>query len=884
MSFPALNTFEDLENHLIALAAGWGQVVRPLRGVNVKWLKEQKFAGNEFAKINANDIAKKVINVLRDQIHTHPDYGLLAGRVFAANLQRNTPNDVGDMAALLTASFAVTKDANAEELAAIKQDLMDDRFPETHPVMKAGALHPGLAKAVVCNAKKIDSFLNRDRDFCYTWSAIEQLYRLYLLRKRDEVVETPQFMHLRLAMHLSRPLSTRKDCPICFKRSITTLYEGCKCATCGMCAHVCGEGNGKCYLIQTQKDDVLYDESIHAGYDRVDWKSVQHIYKDLSEGVYTMASPVMYYGGTRTPTTASCYLLNCSNAIEDIFDLVNRAGVLATNGGGGLGISLDKIRSINSPTGNSGKSEGVMPVLAHLDSAARVARQGELKRPGSIAVYLSDWNAEVLSFLQIRHPTRENVHTNSLFFGLWVSDLFIRRVREKGTWMLLSPSQCPRLNDVYGEEFEELYRRVEHDSSVSKTVIQAEQLALSIAQAQSATGMPYIVFKDTVNRRSNQKHLGIVPSSNLCAEIVEFYDERSEVAVCNLGTVCLPRFVTAANDSVDYKGIANAAGRVMHNINVAIDYADYLDHIPVLNRRGKTAEMANQIRYSNRRHRPAGIGIQGLHNVFMSLNVEYESEEAALITRNIYEAVYFGVWRSSCDTAAALGRTYPTYDGSPMSRGIFQFDMIDGFDRTEDLSHDLFDWQLLFNDIKRHGTFNSLGTCQPPTCSTSLIMENVESMEPIMSNMYMKKTMERQFQMINTLLVKRLEDIGLWTQSIKECIFANKGRLRDIDAIPKQVRNVFKTAWEMNSPAVLKTLKGALPFWDQSASLNLFIESPTQYQLVKYMQCTHRLGFKTGVYYTHSPSPLKSAKFGDTKKEEESAVCANKQECVSCSS
>lgn len=883
MSYPALNTVEDLENHLIALAAGWGQVVLPLRAVNVKWFKEQKFVGNELGKLNANDMAKKVVHVLQDQIHNHPDYGLLAGRVFVANLHRNTPNDVADMAALLTASFGVTKDANVEELAAIKQDLINDRFPETHPVMKAGALHPGLAKAVVCNAKKIGSFLNRDRDFCYTWSAVEQLNRLYLLQKRGKVVETPQFMHLRLAMHLSRPLSTRKDCPICFKRSITVLYDGCKCTTCGTCPHVCREENGKCYIIPIQKEDVLYDESIHAGYDRVDWKSVEHIYNDLSEGIYTMASPMMYYGGTRSPTTASCYLLNCSDTIEDIFDLVNRAGVLATTGGGGLGISLDKIRSINSPIGNSGKSEGVMPVLAHLNSATRVARQGELKRPGSMAVYMSDWNAEVLSFLQIRHPTRENVHTNSLFIGLWVSDLFIKRVREKGTWMLLSPSQCPQLNDVYGEEFEDLYTRVEQDTSVIKTTIEAEQLALAIAQAQSATGMPYVVFKDTVNKRSNQKHLGLVRSSNLCAEIVEFYDERSEVAVCNLGTVCLPRFVTT-NGSVDYKGIANAAGRVMQNINVAIDYADYLDHISVLNRRNKTAEMANQIRYSNRRHRPAGIGIQGLHNVFMLLNVEYESEEAALITRKVYEAIYFGVWRSSCDTAAALRRTYPTYDGSPMSCGLFQFDMIDGFDRTKDLSHDLFDWQLLFNDVKRHGAFNSLATCQPPTCSTSLIMENVESMEPITSNMYMKKTMKRQFQMINPLLVKRLEDIGLWTQSIKQCIFANKGRIRDIDGIPKQVKDVFKTAWEMDSPKVLKTLKGALPFWDQSASLNLFIEAPTQYQLVKYMQCSHRLGFKTGVYYTHSPSPLKSAKFGDTNKEDETTVCVNKEDCVSCSS
>ena len=883
MSYPTLYSFDDLENHLTALAAGWGEVVRPLRSINVNWLREEKFVRDDFLKLNANDIANKVVSVLQTQIHNHPDYGLLAGRVFAANLHRNTPNDVADMAALLTASYTVTKDANAEELAAIKQDLLNDRFPETQPGMRAGALHPGLAKAVVYNTRKIESFLNRDRDFCYTFSAIEQLNRTYLLRKRGEVVETPQFMHLRLAMHLSRPLSTRKDCPVCFKRSVTVSYEGCNCMTCGVCTHTCREGNGKCYLIQTQKDDVLYDENIHAGYDRVSWKSVENIYTDLSEGVYTMASPMMYYGGTRTPTTASCYVLNCSDAIDDIFDLTNRAGILSTNAGGGLGISLDKIRSINSPVGNGGKSEGVMPVLAHIASASRLARQGELKRPGSVAVYMSDWNAEVLSFLQIRHPNRENADTNSLFLGLWVSDLFIKRVREKGTWMLLSPSQCPRLNDVYGEEFEQLYTIIEQDTSVSKTIIQAEQLALSIAQAQSATGMPYIVFKDTVNRRSNQKHLGLVPSSNLCAEIVEFYDERSEVAVCNLGTVSLPRFVTT-NGSVDYKGIADAAGRVMHNINVAIDYADYLDHIPVLNRRGKTAETANQIRYSNRRHRPAGIGIQGLHNVFMLLNVEYESEEAALITRKVYEAVYFGVWRSSCDTAAALGRTYPTYEGSPMSRGLFQFDMIDGFDRTKDLSHDLFDWQLLFNDVKRYGAFNSLGTCQPPTCSTSTVMENVESMEPMMSNMYMKKTQKRQFQMINTLLVKRLEDIGLWTQTIKQCILANKGKLRDIDGIPKEVKNVFKTAWEMKSPNVLKTLKGALPFWDQSASLNLFIESPTQYQLVKYMQCTHRLGFKTGVYYTHSPSPLKSAKFGDTKKEEEPEACEHKEKCVLCSS
>jgi ribonucleoside-diphosphate reductase alpha chain len=559
---------------------------------------------------------------------------------------------------------------------------------------------------------------------------------------------------------------------------------------------------------------------------------------------------------------SSCFLLQTrSDSIEGIFDTI-KACAKISQAAGGIGLSIHNVRATGSYIrGTGGYSNGIIPMLRVYNDTARYIDQGGGKRKGSFAIYLEPWHADIHEFLDLRKNTgKEEMRTRDLFTALWIPDLFMKRVEENGEWSLFCPNEAPGLENCWGKNFERLYESYEQEGRARKTV-KAQELWFKILDSQIETGTPYILFKDACNAKSNQQHLGTIKSSNLCAEILE-YTAPDEVAVCNLASLSLPRFVNKGE--FDYQKLKEVTKVVTRNLNRVIDGNSY----PV-----KEAETSNQ------RHRPIGIGVQGLADVFILLHHPFDSDAARQINKDIFETIYFAAMEASMELAKEEG-TYESYEGSPVSQGIFQYDMW-GIKPSS-----RWDWEGLKVNVKRHGIRNSLLVALMPTASTSQILGNNECFEPYTTNLYTRRVLSGEFIIVNKHLMHDLVELGLWNEAMKEKVFSANGSIQNIEEIPQNVKDLYKTVWEIRQKVLIDMAVDRGPYVCQTQSLNLFVENPTFAKLSSMHFYSWKKGVKTGMYYLRSKAAVEAIKFTVSKAQhhQEAPVAAScPLDCVSCS-
>lgn len=626
---------------------------------------------------------------------------------------------------------------------------------------------------IMANRDRLDAAIVHHRDYNYDFFGFKTLEKSYLLRMHGKVVERPQHMLMRVAVG-------------------------------------------------------IHKENIDAAIQTYDL---------MSEKWFTHATPTLYNAGTPKAQLSSCFLLTMKDdSIKGIYDTLRNCAEISQSAGG-IGLSIHNIRAKGSYIkGTGGESNGLVPMLQVFNSTARYVDQGGGKRKGAFAIYLEPWHADIFDFLELRRPHgKEEMKARDLFFALWIPDLFMKRVRDNGSWALMCPNECPGLADTYGDEFEALYLKYEAEGKYRK-VINAQDLWFHILDSQTETGTPYMLYKDHVNRKSNQKNLGVIRSSNLCTEIVE-YTSPDEIAVCNLASINLSRFVE--NNTFNFEKLYEITYIVTKNLNRVIDINFY----PV-----------EEARNSNMRHRPVGLGVQGLADAFMMLRHPFDSEEARILNKNIFETIYYAALCASKDMAKVEG-PYETFQGSPISQGIFQFDM------WNVTPSDRWDWETLRKEIMEHGVRNSLLVAPMPTASTSQILGNNECFEPYTSNIYTRRVLSGQFMVVNKHLLKDLIDQGLWSEEMKNAIIANNGSIQSIEGIPQDTKDLYKTAWEIKQRAIIDMAADRGAFIDQSQSLNLFMESPNYKKLTSAHFYAWEKGLKTGMYYLRSRPAVDPIKF-----------------------
>jgi len=566
-------------------------------------------------------------------------------------------------------------------------------------------------------------------------------------------------------------------------------------------------------------------------------------YDLISNRYFTHATPTLFNAGTRRPQLSSCFLIGMGDSIESIFNTISDMAFIS-KWAGGLGLHLSSIRSAGSIIrGTNGKSDGIVPLSIVLNWVARYINQGG-KRNGSIACYLEPWHADIYEFCELRsNKGSEAQRARDLFLALWIPDLFMKRLKEGGMWSLMCPNQCPNLNSTYGEEFEKLYTQYENEGKYIKQV-RAVDLWKHIMTAQIETGFPYCLFKDHANKKSNQKNLGTIKSSNLCAEIIEYSDEN-EHAVCNLSSICLPRFIIKDGKTriYDFDKLQEITRVCVRNLNKIID----INYYPT-----------EKTKLSNYKHRPIGIGVQGLADVYNMMSMPFDSDEARELNKKIFEAIYFAAVDESKEIAKKEG-PYSTFKGSPFSNGELQYHLW-GLDEKDLLMG--YDWKKLTEEVKKYGTRNSLLTALMPTASTAQIMSNSETVEPYMSNIFVRSTLAGDFIVINNNLMRDLLELGLWSDTMKKRIIINNGSIQNIDGIPDKIKNIYKTAFEMSLKNIIKQSADRGPFIDQSQSLNLFIDTPSFDLLNSAMYTGWDMGLKTGMYYCRSVPAVNPISFG----------------------
>ncbi len=630
--------------------------------------------------------------------------------------------------------------------------------------------------------KMIESTIDHERDKQFDYFGFRTLQRGgYLMKTDDTVVERPQYMYMRIAIGI--------------------------------------HGNNIKRILQT--------------------------YDYLSRGIFTQATPTMYNSGTINSQMSSCFLLTMKDdSIDGIYETLKQCALISKFAGG-LGVSIHSIRSHGSFIGGTnGVSDGIIPMLRVFNETARYVNQGG-KRKGAIAAYLEVWHQDVVGFLDLRkNRGDEKMRARDIFLALWICDLFMRRVENDGEWTLFSPNECPKLYDTYGEEFETLYKNAEEDDTLNKRKIKARDLWRKIMEAQVETGTPYILYKDAVNKKSNQMNLGVIRSSNLCTEIVE-YTSPDEVAVCNLGSLALNQFVE--NDSFNFKKLYEATRVLTYNLNKIIDKNYY----PI-----------KEAKRSNMRHRPVGIGVQGLADTFLLLRMPFASQEAKRLNKEIFEAIYYGALTESNAIAKKDGH-YESYKGSPISKGVFQYQLW-GLKDT-DLSG-LWDWEALRKKVSAHGVRNSLLVALMPTASTAQILGNTEAFEPISSNLYVRRVLSGDFTVANKHLLKDLTNLGLWDEEMKHDLILNRGSVQNITRIPEHIRELYKTAYEISMRDIIDMAADRGAFIDQSQSLNLFIQKPSLSRLTSMHFYSWRIGLKTGMYYLRVKPATEAIQFTVQKK------------------
>ncbi|MFZ2900713.1 MAG: ribonucleoside-diphosphate reductase subunit alpha [Saprospiraceae bacterium] len=620
----------------------------------------------------------------------------------------------------------------------------------------------------------LDSAIIYDRDYDFDYFGFKTLERSYLLRMNGEVVERPQHLFMRAAIG-------------------------------------------------------IHGENIEAAIDT---------YNLMSEKWFIHATPTLFNAGTPKPQLSSCFLLSMTeDSISGIFETLSRCARISQSAGG-IGVSIHNIRAKGSYIkGTGGTSNGIIPMLRVFNDTARYVDQGGGKRKGAFAVYLEPWHADVLDFLELKkNHGKEEMRARDLFYAMWIPDLFMERVKNDDNWSLFCPNEAPGLYDTYGGEFEALYHKYEKEGRARKTV-RAQELWFEILESQIETGTPYILYKDAANRKSNQKNLGTIRSSNLCTEIME-YTSPDEVAVCNLASISLPKFV-GEDRTFDFEKLYEISRVVTRNLNRIIDVNFY--PIP-------------EARNSNLRHRPIGIGVQGLADAFIKMRFPFESNEARKLNRDIFETIYFAALTESLELAKQYG-PYETFKGSPASEGILQFDMW-GVKPTN-----RWDWDGLKKEIMTHGIRNSLLLAPMPTASTSQILGNNECFEPYTSNIYSRRTLSGEYIVVNKHLLDDLIGLGLWDESMKQMLMASNGSVQDIPGIPDDLKALYKTVWEISQKAIIDMAADRGAFICQSQSMNLFVENPNFGKLSSMHFYAWQKGLKTGMYYLRSKAATDPIKF-----------------------
>jgi ribonucleoside-diphosphate reductase alpha chain len=670
-------------------------------------------------------------------------------------------------------------------------ETMNDMYHYVNPRtnLESPLLAPEVYKVIMDNAEFLDSHIIYNRDFNYDYFGFKTLERSYLLKINGKIVERPQHMLMRVAV------------------------------------------------------------GIHLD----DLKSVMETYDLMSKKFFTHATPTLFNAGTPKPQMSSCFLLAMQDdSIDGIYDTLKQTAKISQSAGG-VGLSIHNVRATGSYIrGTNGTSNGIVPMLRVFNDTARYVDQGGGKRKGSFAIYIETWHADIFEFLDLKKNTgKEEMRARDLFFAMWTSDLFMKRVQEDSTWTLMCPNECPGLYDVYGEEFEALYTDYEFRGKGRKT-IKARELWEKILESQIETGTPYMLYKDAANRKSNQKNLGTIRSSNLCTEIMEF-TSADEVAVCNLASISLPMFIE--NGKFNHQLLFDVTKRVTRNLNRVIDRNYY----PV-----KEAEN------SNMRHRPIGLGVQGLADAFIMLRLPFTSDEAKKLNQEIFETLYFAACTASMEMAIEEG-PYSTFNGSPMSNGEFQHNLWGMKD--EELSG-RWDWASLRKEVMKNGVRNSLLVAPMPTASTSQILGNNEAFEPYTSNIYTRRVLSGEFIVVNKHLLHDLVKLGLWNDDLKQEIMRHNGSVQNIDIIPQDLKELYKTVWEMSMKDIIDMSRQRGYFVDQSQSLNLFMQDANYAKLTSMHFYAWQSGLKTGMYYLRTKAAVDAIKFtlNNDKKQEELPV------------
>ncbi|MEJ6794288.1 MAG: ribonucleoside-diphosphate reductase subunit alpha [Flavobacteriales bacterium] len=620
---------------------------------------------------------------------------------------------------------------------------------------------------------------------------------------------------------------------------------------------------------------------VSIGIHKDDIEAAINTYELMSQKFFTHATPTLFNAGTPKPQMSSCFLLAMKeDSIDGIYDTLKQCAKISQSAGG-IGLSIHDVRATGSYIrGTNGVSNGIVPMLRVFNDTARYVDQGGGKRKGSFAIYLEPWHADVFDFLDLRkNHGKEEMRARDLFFALWTPDLFMQRVKDDGQWTLMCPNECPGLADAYGADFEKLYTKYEKQGKGRKTIA-ARELWSHVVESQIETGTPYMLYKDACNEKSNQKNLGTIRSSNLCTEILE-YTAPDEVAVCNLASIALPMFINEETNAFDHEKLFNITKAITRNLNKVIDRNYY----PV-------AEAKN----SNMRHRPIGLGVQGLADTFIKLRLPFDSDEAKALNSDIFETIYFASLTSSCEIAKEEG-AYQSYEGSPISQGIFQFNMWGA--KEEELSG-RWAWDELRSMIKDHGVRNSLLLAPMPTASTSQILGNNECFEPYTSNIYTRRVLSGEFVVVNKHLLLDLVQLGLWNDEMKNEIIKANGSVQGIDSIPDNIKAIYKTVWEIKMKDIIDMSADRGRFIDQSQSLNLFIDQPNMGKITSMHFYAWEKGLKTGMYYLRTKAATQAIQFTVQKQakpqlepvltgeytEEEALACSidNPDDCIACGS
>ena len=775
--------------------------------------------------INYQQLVMKVIEQLYDKISTtkidelaaeqcaalstlNPDYGILAGRIIVSNHQKNTSSKFSDV----MESLYMFIDVHKKNYPLVSEQLWN--FLKKYKT-------------------EIDDMIVHNRDYLIDYFGFKTLERAYLFKNGKTIIERPQHMWMRVSIGIHGDLNNPNALEL-----------------------------------------------------------VKETYNLMSQKLFTHATPTLFNAGTPRPQLSSCYLIAMEDdSIEGIFNTLKDCASIS-KWAGGIGLHVHNVRAKGSHIqGTNGTSNGLVPMLRVFNNTARYVDQGGGKRSGSFAIYLEPWHADIFDFLELKkNHGDEELKARDLFYALWVTDLFMERVKKKnGKWSLFCPHECPGLSDVYGEEFKTLYEKYESEDKAIKT-INARDLWFAILDSQMETGTPYLLYKDASNMKSNQKNIGTIKSSNLCTEIIQYSDDK-ETAVCNLASIALPAFVNETTKQFDYNKLHEVTKVVTNNLNRVIDINFY---------------PTEKTKRSNFRHRPIGIGVQGLADTFILMDIPFYSEEARIINKNIFETIYHASLEKSNQISMertiqikslldnqryellsiiyeyeypVLNRSnkdllgaYSSFEGSPVSQGILQFDM------WSVTPSDRYDWATLKESIKTHGLRNSLLVAPMPTASTSQILGYNECFEPFTSNIYSRRTLAGEFVVVNKYLMRELIQLGHWNEQTKNNIIANKGSIQQLTVLPEHIRNKYKIVWEIPMKHIIDMAADRGPFICQSQSLNLWMEDPVYNKLTSMHFYAWEKGLKTGIYYLRRKAKHQAQQFtiepdAKEKDEDKDEIC-----------